>query len=137
MADTKTYIGIDYGETNIGVALGKNGLVNPISVLSGKTPQVAINELNKLALNNKVECFVVGIPLTAEGKETKKSLKIRQFSKLLRVYSKKKVVFQDEHHSSMDAQKEILSEGLSKKNRHTIDHYSAALILKRFFDENQ
>jgi len=136
MGKAQTFIGIDYGTVNIGLALGKNGLVTPLVVIPGKNVNFAINEINKHALLNKVDVFVLGLPLTAEDKETRQSLAVRKFAKLLRIYSKKPVEFYSEHHSTMEAREEMMETGTLHKKSKPVDNYAAALILKRYFESN-
>ena len=60
------FLGIDYGERNIGLALGYNGLVMPLRTVSNKTERDALFEINKVIVENKVGNIVIGIPLTAD-----------------------------------------------------------------------
>lgn len=130
-----TIIGIDYGRTNIGVAIGKNGLVSPLRIIPGKNIETAIHELSRLAFENKIDLFVVGLPLSAEDKETKQSLEVRHFVKLLKLRTKKPVEFKNEYGTTTEALKEAISSGINKKDRKTSDHISAALILKSYCEE--
>ena len=131
--DPKTYIGIDYGLTNIGVAMGRNGLVVPIKVIAGKSESEAIHEITRIAMENNAVKIVVGLPLSSQGKETQQSLKTRKFAKLLKIFTKKPVELYDEHSSTKEALSEAISTGISQKHRGIKDHLSAALILKRYF----
>lgn len=131
---TEMLIGIDYGEANTGVAMGRNGLVVPIQVLSNTDVNFVVTTLIRLALENKVNKFILGLPVNSEDKETNQSLAVRKFGKLLRVRSKKQVEFYNENYSTKEAVQETVSFGLSQKGRRLADHYSAALILKRYFD---
>lgn len=128
-------LGVDFGETNTGLALGRNGLVAPLAVVSGKNSDSLISQINTVVVENKVEKIVVGIPLTADGKETKESLDIRRVAKLIKVSTKRPVLFQSEYDTSKEALKEAIGNGVSKKKRETNDHLAAALILKHFYDE--
>lgn len=130
------FLGIDYGERNIGIALGDNGLAMPLKTVSNKTDRDAIFEINKVIIENKVGNIVIGVPLTAEGKETKESLIIRRFAKNLKTISKRPVIFQNEFGTSKNALKEAISLDVSQKKRRANDHLAATLILKKFFDEN-
>jgi putative transcription antitermination factor YqgF len=76
------------------------------------------------------------LPLDAEGKETAKSLEVRQFGNLLKKLSKKPVEYQNEHGSSLQATKDAISMGYSQKNRKTTDQIAAAIILKNYYNEN-
>lgn len=131
----ETVLGIDYGDRNIGVALGKNGFASPLSIVQGTNIMTAIHELTRLALENKVSKFVVGIALTSDGKETQQSLEIRKFAKMLKIISKKPVKFVNEFDSSNEAHADRAFYGVSTRRNAPSDHVSAAIILKRYFEE--
>jgi putative holliday junction resolvase len=133
----KTLIGVDYGETNIGIALGKNGFVQPLRIIPGRDVQRAVHEITRIALQNKVDGFVLGLPVTLEGKETHESKLVRRFAKLLKVASKKPVTFQEETETSKEAFAEATANGVGKKSRRTNDHLAAGIILKRHFSEHE
>ncbi len=126
-------MGIDYGEKNIGLAFGINNLVSPLRIISGKNDETAINEIARLALENKVKRLVIGIPLTYENKETIQAIKIRRFAKLLKIKLKIPVVFVNEYRTSEETMEEAIELDVSKKKRKRIDDLSAALILKKYF----
>lgn len=130
------FLGIDYGEKNIGLALGYNGLTMPLKTISNKTPRDAIFEINRVIIENKIETVVIGIPLTAENKETKESLIVRRFAKNLKTMTKRPVIFQNEFGTSVNALREAISLDIPKKRRASNDPLAACLILKTFFDEN-
>lgn len=127
-------LGIDVGSTNIGLAFGRNQLVSPLAIISGKDQQTAINEIIKQANSLKADKVVVGLPQTADQKETTQSQSIRHFVKLLKVYFKKPIEFINEYATTQEAISELIKVDSSKKRRGVVDDVSAALILKRYFD---
>jgi putative Holliday junction resolvase len=129
-------LGLDYGENCIGAALGNNGIVVPLKEIPAKNINSALYEINKLIVENKIGLIVLGIPLTAEGQETKKSLEIRRFAKNLRVVTKRPVFLQNEFGTSKEALKEAVDLDIPKKKRKSNDSLAAALILKMYFDEH-
>jgi putative Holliday junction resolvase len=131
------FLGIDYGESNIGLAFGRNGLVTPLRVISGKDTNTAIQEISRVIKQNRVTKVIVGIPLTANGKETQTSLRVRSFVKLLKIFTKKPVEFYNEHLSTVEAREGAIERGIDvMKKANKIDHLSAAIILKSYFNEN-
>lgn len=132
----KILLGIDYGETNIGLAFGRNGLASPLSIISGKDASTAVNEIMRTAIENRVDQIIIGLPLTYDNKETNQSKKVRTFVKILKIYFKKPVQFVNEYDSSNDSFDESVSIGVPKKKRRKVDNYSAALIIKKFYEEN-
>ena len=127
-------LGVDFGEKTIGLALGRNGLTSPLKIIQDGRDLTAVNEIYKTALLNKCAKIIVGLPLNSVGKETSQSRKVRHFVKLMKIYIKIPIFFQDEFNTSKEALKEAAAEDLSKRKRKTIDHYSAALILKNYYD---
>lgn len=132
----KIILGIDYGEARIGLAFGRNGFVSPLTVVTARNEMTAIHEIIRVALENRIDFFVVGLPLTYDHRETTQSNKVRLFSKRLQVLSKKPVEFVDEYNSSNEGLENALEEGINKKARHTTDQYSAGIILKSFYESS-
>ena len=128
-------LGIDYGTTNIGLALGGHGICTPLKVLNAKELQSAIKEINKVVYENKIKTVVLGLPLTADGKETRKSLEVRRFAKQLRISLKLPIEFVNEILTTRESLERSIDLGFSEKSRRKIDHLSAAIILKNYFDE--
>ncbi len=129
------FMGIDYGERNIGIALGRNGLATPIKIIPGKNIPTALHEISRMAIENRISKFVVGLPLDHQGKETKQSLATRKFVKLLRIYTKKPVDLQNETGTSREALAVSIDSGIPMTRRALLDHVSAALILRHYFED--
>ncbi len=128
-------LGVDYGERHIGLAFGRNKLTFPISVISGKNDLSAVHEISKFCIQNECRKIIVGLPLTAYGKETKQSIKVRHFVKLLKVYLKLPIAFVNEYDTTNESLKEAINFGVSKNGRKLIDQYSAELILHQYYQQ--
>ncbi|MFH1899613.1 MAG: Holliday junction resolvase RuvX [Patescibacteria group bacterium] len=130
-----TILCVDFGKANIGTALGRNGLVMPLEVISGKNINTALFKINRLIVENKVEKLVVGLPLTLDDKETAQSSETRRFAKILKVTTKRPVDFQNEYETTRAALNEAIDTDVSEKRRRSNDHLAAAFILRRYYDE--
>lgn len=128
------YLGIDYGEARIGLAFARNGLVSPIKTIENKNEVAAINEIVKVAIENRVSKVVVGVPLDYEGKDTAKARRTRVFAKKLRIFLKKPMEFVNEIESTKEAWSSAQQFGITRRGS-SIDHISAGIILKRYFDK--
>ncbi len=126
-------LAIDYGRTNIGLAFGINNLVSPLKVISGKDNNSAISEISRYILENKVDKILIGLPISADGKETAMSREVRKFTKFLKIRLKRPVTFVNEYRTSEESVTEAVNLGISKKRRQTVDHLSAALIIKEYY----
>jgi len=125
-------LGIDYGSNNIGLAFGKGEVVAPLTVISGKNDNTAIKEIARYTAENKVRKLVMGLPLTAEGKDTPQARKIRKFGKLLKIKLKLPLEYVNEFATTKESVLMSIQTGMSQKDRRIVDHLSAALILKRY-----
>lgn len=130
-----TFFGIDFGEIHTGTAIGTNGLVMPLETYKDLSQETLIHEIIKVALQNKIKGFVVGLPVQADGKETRQSIVVRRFTKMLKLISKMPVFFQNEFNSSEESLEEAIKIGTPLNKRTNNDSLSAALILKNFYDE--
>ncbi|OGC47438.1 hypothetical protein A2886_03375 [candidate division WWE3 bacterium RIFCSPHIGHO2_01_FULL_42_13] len=130
-------LGVDYGGKNTGLAFGRVGLASPLKVINSNDSNVVISEISRTTLENKVSKIIMGLPVDEEGRETNQSLEVRRFAKLLRIRLKKPVEFMNEFDSSQEAIAGAIRSGISREGRKTADHYSAALILKRYYNELQ
>jgi len=129
-------LGIDYGSANIGLAFGRDWLVSPLATISGKDNNTAIKEIARYAMENKVSKIVIGLPQTADGKNTPHAIKVMRFAKLLKIRLKKPITFMNEFATTIESMEEAIETGISKKRRRSVDHLSAAIILKRYYAEN-
>ncbi|MFZ2664071.1 MAG: Holliday junction resolvase RuvX [Patescibacteria group bacterium] len=130
-------LGIDYGKTNIGLALGRNGLTTPLEIVPSKNLNNALMRINRVVIENKIDLIVLGLPLTSDNKDTPESLEVRQFAKMLKTNIKRPVEMQNEYGSSIKAFEEAIDLGIPEKHRRTNDHLAAEYILRLYYDKNE
>ncbi len=130
---------LDVGDTTIGIAVSDElGITaNPVCTIrrsrSLKTDLRAIEEvLAKLGADK----IVVGIPLTAEGKEGIQAKKVKEFSNRLAKRLKIPVDYWDESFSTAEAESILIEMDASRaKRRKVIDKMAAAVILESYLRE--
>ncbi len=128
-------LGIDYGEAKIGVAFGRDNNAMPIDIIKTKDAQTAIKQIADIAIKNRVNKIIVGLPLSEDSKETQQSHKVRAFVKLLKLYIKIPVEFVNEFGTSSDANGYLLSAGVPRNKSTINDDIAAALILKEYYQQ--
>ena len=128
-------VGVDFGDVTTGLAQGKNGVVTPVRSVMSKDKMFAVAQILRLAKENKALAIVVGLPLSIDGKETKQSIEVRRFGKILKTRLGIPVLFVDEFGSTNEAIEEAIESELPQKSRKKVDNISATLILKRFFSD--
>jgi putative transcription antitermination factor YqgF len=134
--ENEILLGIDYGDRNIGLAMGRNGFVSPLQIIDGANSHTAVHEITRTVMQNRCTKLIIGLPLSFDKKETVMSRKARVFAKLLKVYIKIPMEFENEYGTTMGSIDEAILFGVAKKQRAKTDHLSAALILKNYYHDN-
>ena len=127
-------IGLDVGSKRIGVARADSDTRIAIPVGFINVDGLEWQEITRLARVNSTNLFVIGLPRSNEGNETKQSLFVRNFAKTL---SSKipdaKIRFQDESLTSVVAEERLKSRK-KKYEKGEIDAEAAAIILQDFME---
>ena len=127
-------IGLDVGTKRIGVARADS--TTRIAVPSGfiTVDGTEWEEISRLAKLYSTNWFVLGLPRSNEGNETKQSQYVRSFAKeLLKQIPDAKIRFQDESLTSVEAEDRLKAR---KKNyeKGEIDAEAATIILQDFLE---
>ncbi len=122
-------LGVDFGKSRIGVALGEEGYVEPLKIISGKSWKEFVNELKKIIEENEISCIVLGSPAVESSPEVKK------FCEFLSKNVSIKVVNWDESFTSKEALEYAVKAGYSRRRRRHLDDLSASLLLERYYEE--
>ncbi len=119
-------IGMDYGRKKTGFAVFKEGLVLPVDAVFGSWRKIR-GRLEELTEENDEFKVVLGLPLSASGKQTELSLEVTKFAEWLIEFGYT-VTLINEAGSSIAAM--LL---LGKKDRKgQLDSLAACEILKRY-----
>lgn len=128
----KNYLGIDYGEKRIGLALaGKSEKIPRAFKIIHK-----LNELDDIIFSKNVCAFVIGLPLQPDGTEGDTATNARLFANRLEEKYRLPIYWQDERKSSVNTEN-YLKETLCmrpKKRKQILDAESACTILQRWLD---
>ena len=125
----KTVLGIDFGNTRIGLALGKNGICVPLKIIQAKNWNTALVTIKKVIDENYISFIVLGMP-------KQNNLVIKKFYEFLKENLNIKIQLWDESFTSKEALEYAIKVGYSKKSRKYIDNISAYMILERYFESN-
>ena len=127
-------IGLDVGTKRIGVARADS--VTRIAIPSGfvVVDGSEWEKIAKLAKLYSTNWFVLGLPRSNEGNETKQSQYVRAFAKeLLRKIPDAKIRFQDESLTSVEAEERLKSRKKTYE-KGEIDAEAATIILQDFLE---
>ncbi len=127
-------IGLDVGEKRIGVAKADSDTKIAVPVGFIHVDGTEWQEIAKFASLQSTNLFVVGLPRSNEGNETKQSVYARNFAKTLaQKIPGAKVRLQDESLTSVEAEKR-LKKRKKKFEKGEIDAEAASIILQDFIE---
>ena len=131
-------LGVDYGDTRIGLAISDNtkSIAFPYQTVQNKNTKYVIEFLEKLIIKKKIDCFVIGLPIGLNGKDTNQTKKVRLFAETLEVLNVS-IFFQDERLTSVTAKKSLIEENIKTGYmKEKIDERAASIFLQQFIDCN-
>ncbi len=130
------YLAIDFGTKRIGLAVGEdNGFgAFPLTTLHrSRSLAHDLGELVRLLEKEQAEAVVVGLPLHADGAESKSSGLVREFVRALSRRTTLPIHLADEFLSSSEAEDELISRDVSRKKRkEVLDQMAAVQILESY-----
>jgi putative Holliday junction resolvase len=135
-------LGIDYGDKRIGVAISDPlGLTAQAVAVIGKGEDFKqdINELKKIIKKYEgVDEIIVGLPKTMAGEIGKQAQKVLEFVGALKGSFKININTWDERLTTVEAEKTLISAGLSReKRKKVIDKSAATYILQSYLDRKR
>lgn len=127
-------LGLDVGEKRIGVAKVDSSTKIALPIGFVEVDGNEWDKIKRLASLNNTNFFVLGLPRSNEGNETKQTLYVRNFAKtLVEKIPDARIRFQDESLTSVEAETRLKSR---KKNfeKGEIDAEAASIILQDFIE---
>lgn len=133
-----TFLGFDYGEKYIGVAVGSSHSrqAEPLTTLRGSAKNPDWPRLSQLIAEWRPDALVVGLPLNMDGSTNPMTRAARAFGQRLKDRYNLPVHMVDERLSTLAA-REILNEAGVPMKRHKsqLDKVAAQTILQAFLNE--
>ncbi len=128
-----TYLALDIGEKRIGVAVGS--VILPVIGLGTILLDTEDWQTRLTEVIHKYGCLgiVLGYPEVKSGQATSSGELVLEWQERLKKTFDLPVMLQNEAYSSVEAERQLRSEGVDTANfKHTIDERSAILILENY-----
>jgi putative holliday junction resolvase len=110
-------------------------LAHPRPYVDGRDPRRAIDALAKLAKEDGIELFLVGLPKQLDGSEGISARRARRFALGLSRRSALPVKLVDERLSTREARARLREQGVrDREARERIDSAAAAVLLQSWLD---
>jgi putative Holliday junction resolvase len=130
-------VGLDYGSRRIGVAISdtQKKIAFPLDVIQRHGESYGLKQLKELLGDRKIEIFVVGVPLRKNGELSDEGIEVLTYVESLKSYFKLEAVTWDESYTTVEAERTLISGGLTREQRKkVIDKLSAQIILQSYLD---
>ena len=131
-------VGLDVGYKTIGIAVSDRSftIATPINTVNRKGTNKDLSKIKEYLNEYEIGGFIVGLPISLDGKENEQTMKIRKFSNELQLFFSIPFEFWDERYSSDIIFKELRkSDFSSSKIKKKLDQQSAAYILQGYLDK--
>ncbi|MCO6437363.1 MAG: Holliday junction resolvase RuvX [Phycisphaerae bacterium] len=134
------YLGIDYGEKRIGLAVGDDvvRLASPVETIDNVALRdERIAAILRVAADYAADAFVLGLPLNMDDSEGPQAKVTRAFGDALAKASGKPVHYFDERLSSHTAGEKLIPAELTRKRKKSrLDAVAAQVMLQEFLDSS-
>jgi putative Holliday junction resolvase len=132
--------GIDYGTVRIGVAISDpdQTLASPLETYNRRNDTLDREWFKRLASEERVVLFVVGLPIHLDGRESQKSIEARTFGEWLKDTTGVAVEYFDERFTTHEAEVYLAGAQLSKKKRKArLDKLAAQIMLTGYLERQR
>lgn len=133
----KNLLALDLGKGSLGIAISRSGMfITPIENFRFHAMcfQEPLNRIKELLSIEKVETFVLGLPLFPSGDPCEMTEIVYSFAKMLQEnFPEIEIVYQDERYSTIEASNNLSKLGQNKKKqKKSIDRTASCVILERY-----
>ncbi|HTM53387.1 MAG TPA: Holliday junction resolvase RuvX [Pirellulales bacterium] len=132
--------GIDYGTVRIGIAISDpaGSFASPLENYTRRGEAADRARFRRLAVEEHLARFVVGLPVHLDGSESAKSVEARAFGGWLQEATGVEVEFFDERFTTHEAQVLLSGMQLSKKKRKArLDKLAAQIMLTAYLESKR
>ena len=133
----KRALGIDFGDVRIGLALSDltKTISKPFETIKYTNLEDLSLQLKVIIEEKEVDTLVVGIPFNMSGKDTKQTVKVREFVLFIETIISLPIHLIDERLTSKEAEKTMHILNIKTgHNKGTIDKIAASIILQEYLD---
>lgn len=132
-----SFLGLDLGEKRIGVARSDelNFMAHPVGFIERTSDVYVLQELKKLADEFDIEKIVVGLPKTMKGTMGTQAEKALFFVEEFRKHVSCPIVTWDERLTSVQAERVLIAQDISRaKRKKKRDAIAAEIMLQSYLD---
>ncbi|MCB2082166.1 MAG: Holliday junction resolvase RuvX [Rickettsiales bacterium] len=131
-------IGLDVGEKTIGIALSdtRRVIASPMETIHRTKFTLDAQQIEEIMHGQNVGGIIVGLPLHADGSESRTTQSVRQFARNLdKLFPEFPIALHDERFTTIQATEVLTDAGLHwRKQAKHVDKVAACIILQSVLD---
>lgn len=130
-------LSVDLGKARTGLAVSdiSETLASPLAQIHEKSPETLLDKVANVALAQRAELIVVGLPKNMDGTEGDSAKYARDFGVRLKEKTGILVRMQDERGTTITAHNLLNATNTrGKKRKNVVDSVAATIILQNFLD---
>ncbi len=134
------YLGLDLGTKTLGLAVSdSNGIISmPYKTINYDNYDYLISELENIIKEEKIDEIILGLPKNMDNSLGKRAIETLEFQKLLENKLNIKVNMQDERLSTVESERFLISNNVSReKRKKIIDTMAAQVILDAYLNRRK
>jgi putative holliday junction resolvase len=130
---SKIVLGLDIGDKFVGIArtIIPSGIPTPLETVA-RNKGVAEKKIISLLTEIKCDLIVAGLPLSEDDRWNEQCNQVIRFCRRIERRTSVNILFEDEYHTTIDAEELLSFNRKSKPSKLDIDATSATIILERF-----
>lgn len=132
-----SFLGLDMGEKRIGVARSDelHLMAHPVGFIERAGDEQAVREIKKFVDESHIQKVVVGLPKTMKGETGVQAEKVLSFVEKLRQYLSCPIVTWDERLTTVQAERALIAQDMSRaKRKRKRDAAAAEIMLQSYLD---
>lgn len=135
-----TFIGLDFGERRIGIAVSDElgFAARPLPAIERTSRAEDVARIGEIASRRKAQMIIVGLPLNMDGSTGPAARRAQRFARLLAQELEVPVELWDERLSTVEAERALIASGERRSRRREVrDGVAAALILQGYLEAHR
>lgn len=131
---------VDLGKARTGIAIcdRMQVLASPLCVIEERNQEKLLTKVTELAIKEKPELIVVGLPKNMDGSEGESAQNAKYFAQNLNAATQIPVHMQDERCTTVTAHRYLNDTNVrGKKRKQTVDAVAATVILQSYLDSGK
>lgn len=130
-------LAVDYGDVRTGIAVCDKFemLASPVCVITQRNRDALLEEIKEIAVKQKAEQIVVGLPKNMDSSLGERAEKCTEFANLLSELTGIETVMRDERLTTVSAHNALNNTNTrGKKRKSVVDQVAAVFILQDYID---